>query len=301
MKKALFILVVLVFAASMAMAQNYAPSTDVLGAHNNHGRGCAGCHAPHSGPNGNGLGTSDGSGKWVALWGQDVQPLYGQTFYFGDNGTYTFTAPADLSGDSHLGGTDPRVGGLLLCLSCHDGKLAKGTMMLNQVYEPLPPGYGTSKIPTLLGNDGTNAGYQNDHPVGENATVGCGGSWNWDCTDNGDGTITMGGTASKQFTTVNYGWTAKPSAYNNKPIVICTTCHNQHVMNVYKGKIAPAINTTGTYKTYFGVKGNYNPGSTVAGYNATAQFCRQCHGGEANEMNNGMGIMTVVGNDGPAN
>ncbi len=299
MKKALLLLVVVAFAATMAMAQNYAPSSDVLGAHNNHGRGCAGCHAPHSGANGNGLGANDQSAQWVALWGQDVSPLYGATFAFGDAGKFTFLAPNDLSGDSHLGGTDPRVGGILLCLSCHDGKLAKGTMMLNQVYEPLPSGYGPNKIPTLLGNDGTGASYQNDHPVGELAEVGCGGKYDWDCVDNGDGTISMSGTASKQFSTVNYGWTAKPSAYNNKPIVICTSCHNQHVMNVYKGTIVPA--GTGTFKTYFGVKGNYNPGSTVAGYNATTQFCRQCHGGESNEMNGGMTILTVVGNDGPAN
>ena len=32
--------------------------------------------------------------------------------------------------------------------------------------------YGSQKIPTLLGNDGTTAGnYTNDHPVGQNATM----------------------------------------------------------------------------------------------------------------------------------
>jgi cytochrome c553 len=293
MKKVFVILVVLVFAVGMAMAQNYSPTTDVLGAHNNHGRGCAGCHAPHSGPAGNGTATIDGSTSWVALWGQDVAPLYGQSFGFGDAGKFTFVAPADLSGDSHLGGTDPRVGGLLLCLSCHDGKLAKGTMMTNQVFETLPAGYGATPVPTLLGNDTTGAGYANDHPVGENAIIGCGGTYEWDCTVTG-GVISMTGTHSSQFTT-NYGWTAsKPAVYNNNPIVVCTTCHNQHVMNVYKGSIG---GVSGYYKTYFGVRGNYNPGSTVAGYNATTQFCRQCHGAEANEMNNATTITTVVGND----
>ncbi len=293
MKKTFVILVVLVFAVGMAMAQNYSPTTDVLGAHNNHGRGCAGCHAPHSGPAGNGTKTIDGSTSWVALWGQDVAPLYGQSFGFGDAGSYVFVAPADLSGDSHLGGSDPRVSGLLLCLSCHDGKLAKGTMMTNQVFETLPAGYGATPVPTLLGNDTTGAGYANDHPVGEAAIVGCGGTYQWDCTVT-NGVVAMTGTHSSQFTT-NYGWTAsKLSVYNNNPIVVCTTCHNQHVMNVFKGSIG---GVSGYYKTYFGVRGNYNPGSTVAGFNATTQFCRQCHGAEANEMNNATTITTVVGND----
>ena len=57
-------------------------------------------------------------------------------------------------------------------------------MMKNQVYETLPATYGTNTIPTLLGNDGTTDGdYLNDHPVGLNASVGCGGQYNWDCTD----------------------------------------------------------------------------------------------------------------------
>ena len=41
----------------------------------------------------------------------------------------------------------------------------------------------------------------------------------------------------------------------------------------------------GNYATMFFLRGPYNPASTTAGSNQTAQFCRQCHGGEANEMN----------------
>ncbi len=55
MKKALLITLVIFAAASFAMAQiGAAPATDVLGAHLNYGRGCAACHAPHSGAYGNG-------------------------------------------------------------------------------------------------------------------------------------------------------------------------------------------------------------------------------------------------------
>ena len=68
------------------------------------------------------------------------------------------------------------VGGILLCLSCHDGNLTASNMMTNQSYEQkigllTNTAYGNTPIPTLLGNDGTTAGnYTNDHPVGVNAT-----------------------------------------------------------------------------------------------------------------------------------
>ena len=82
MKKVLLVILFALLAASLAMAtttiNTYIPSTDVLGAHNNGGRGCAACHAPHSGGRGNGgntigTGTSTGGaeGDWH-LWGTDV-------------------------------------------------------------------------------------------------------------------------------------------------------------------------------------------------------------------------------------
>jgi hypothetical protein len=48
----------------------------------------------------------------------------------------------------------------------------------------------------------------------------------------------------------------------------------------------------GYYQTMFFIRAPYNPGSTTAGSNQTAQFCRQCHGGEANESNNGSAVTT---------
>ena len=76
--------------AGFATAQITAPSTDVLGAHLNYGRGCAACHAPHSGVYGNGNAkTGDASAGTMALWGEDVSSLYGKTIITGrtDNGT----------------------------------------------------------------------------------------------------------------------------------------------------------------------------------------------------------------------
>ncbi len=265
-----------------AMAQiGYSPPNDVLGAHLNYGRGCTACHAPHSGAYGNGAAkTAYAQAGNHALWGQDVGSLVGQTIQFGDQGTWTETLPG-------LDATTPDRN-ITECLSCHDGNLARGAMMRNAVYETLPSTYGTyNTIPTLLGDDGTTAGnYMNDHPVGLNAAIGCGGQYNWDCTIvNGQITYPQG-TQMYQFVQ-NYGFFVSPGNYNGTPVVTCTTCHNQHVMNVVKVTQGPKSGLpSGYYQSMFFIRAPYNPGSTTVGSNQTAQFCRECHGGEANEMNN---------------
>ena len=67
---------ILLAGASFAAAQIAAPATDVLGAHLNYGRGCAACHAPHSGASGNGANKSgDTTTGNIALWGEDVGNL----------------------------------------------------------------------------------------------------------------------------------------------------------------------------------------------------------------------------------
>ena len=82
------------------MAQNWSSTVDVLGAHNNQGRGCAGCHAPHSGSFGSGHGGASDAGNY-ALWGQDASPLYGKTLAFGDNGRYVEVLPGSLTAGGH--------------------------------------------------------------------------------------------------------------------------------------------------------------------------------------------------------
>jgi cytochrome c553 len=299
MKRILSIALFLAGAASLANAQIGVQTNDVLGAHLNYGRGCAGCHAPHSGAAGNGLATKDTTTGNIALWGEDLNNLYGVSITTGqsEHGSYAEVLPSSITAGT------PDVAGVLMCLSCHDGNLAQGAHMQGTVYETLPPTYGAAakSIPTLLGNDGSTPGnYLNDHPVGTNAVIGCGGSYNWDCTVNSVGKI-VPGPKMTQFIT-NYGFFVSPAVVNNKPTVMCTTCHNQHVMNVVTVKTG-AISTstdptvvgtlgggntlglpTGTYATMFFLRGPYNPASTTPNSNQTAQFCRQCHGGEANEM-----------------
>src|SRR6202043_144849 len=90
---------------------------------------------------------------------------------FGDGGKYTEVLPSSITSGSI------EVGGILLCLSCHDGNVTASNMMTAKSYEQAiglltTPTSGSQPIPTLLGNDGTTAGnYTNDHPVGVNANI----------------------------------------------------------------------------------------------------------------------------------
>ena len=291
MKKLSLVVLVVVVAATVAIAQNnlpnnYSSSTDILGAHLLYGRGCIGCHAPHSGSGGNGhTPQTDPTSGNLALWGEDLEPLYGQTIGFGDTGSYPVTFPAN--GGAIVSAHDP-IAVVLFCLSCHDGNLAKVGWMHGTTVETLPIVGGHA--PTLLGNDGTTAGnYHNDHPVGPNAIIGCGGTYDWDCTISNGSIQVPSGVNFRQFTEVNYGWVVSPSKYNGNPTVTCTTCHDQHSMNVWAGN-GHATGTGTYYQTSFFVRGPYQP---QTGGNNAAQFCRSCHGGEGNESHNSMSVPTT--------
>jgi hypothetical protein len=279
MKRYMSVIVMLMVSACFAGAQITKPSTDVLGAHLNYGRGGTACHSPHSGASGNGNARSvDAASGTAALWGEDVSSLYGKTITTG-GGKFVEVLPASMSAGT------PDVAGMLTCLGCHDGNYAPKAMMKNRVYEPLPTTYGISNaIPTLMGSSGTGAGsYINDHPMGLSARINCGGS-NWDCAQV-NGVISMKGANSSRFVT-NYGFFVKPGSYNNNSVVVCTTCHDPHAMNV----VTINSNSTsglpaGNYTTMFFLRAPYNPNDTNPLSNQTAQFCRQCHADKSNEMN----------------
>jgi hypothetical protein len=337
-KKALFIitLCILVF-ASLAMAQTYTQGTgitgvDKLGAHQNGGRGCVGCHAPHSGARGNGgnaatgaKAVSDPNTGNYALWGEDLGPLYNQTLGFGDTGGYGVVLPADSVSNPEL------TTGVMMCLSCHDGNIAKGAMMTNQSWEKnmglLPAGYGPNPIPTLLGADGTaNGNYQNDHPIGPYANLsavglinptatppvarviysvaGCkSGTTMVDCIlpNPADANYTAFVNHYGSFN-VTFGRTnplVLPDTNPGNAYLVCTTCHTPHSMYTFSAsKSSPvATLTTGVFPSYFFISAPYNPGS-APNYNqasSATQFCRQCHftgAGGSNEGSNIMGITT---------
>jgi hypothetical protein len=345
MKKLFVLMFVVLVAAGLAAGQAYTSGSglmgaDVLGAHNNGGRGCAGCHAPHSGAAGGGGNaitggtTTDNLTGTNALFGQDVSPLFGQTLTFsldGNNGAgYVENLPAQSAAYST---NTAELRQIMMCLACHDGVIAKGQMMAGvsweQAHNLLPTGvYGPNGIPTLLQADnGGAAKYGNDHPVGTAATL---GALRLVTTGNpatdhlkvtlAAGEITQIAPQSAVYTafSANYGYPAiagspwewgfaMPNGGTDatQAFMTCTTCHNQHVMYVYKTPAKPFTAGSpdhsqqgskiagGSYPTYFFVNAPYNPGSgnvdpTKAA--STTQFCRQCHIGEANEA---LGINSV--------
>jgi len=277
---------------------NTALGQDVLGAHNGYGRGCVMCHAPHGGAAGNGAIAGTGAGQLndpnngaTALWGENLTPYYSQTAYFA-GGTSVVLPSSAIDTTQGSGATT-----VLLCLSCHDGVATKPGMMKGTTVEMLPIAGGSA--PTLFGltQGNTSLNYINEHPVGSTANVGCGGaaSHNWDCTGGGLATTDIAITSSMAmytFATVNYPgsmWYNYATTGSSYPLakftgtvnaVTCTTCHNQHSMTVY-------TNNSGSYATMFFIKGEYIPST---GGNSVAQFCRNCHGGESNEIS---GLMTV--------
>ena len=280
MNRISLVLSTLVLGSIIANAQITTPGTDVLGAHLNYGRGCTACHSPHSGASGNGTArTLDAASTHRSiLWGEDVTGLYGKTITSG-GGKFVEVLPASMSANT------PDVAGMLTCLTCHDGNFAPAAMMKNKVYETLPSTYGMrSQIPTLIGTSTVSGGsFVSEHPMGLSANISCGGS-GWDCAEI-NGAIAMRGTNSSHFVS-SYGFFVKPGVYNNRAVIVCTTCHDPHVMNVVK--VTQSSNSglpPGNYATMFFLRAPYNPSDTNPTSNQTAQFCRQCHGDKSNEMN----------------
>jgi len=306
MKRIAVVLVLIFAVAGYAAAQVTSPTQDVLGAHNVYGRGCIACHAPHSGAMGNGGPASSNTGN-LALWGEDLTPLYGQTFTFAGGRTVTIpnygTTPIALPNGITLAGVGlPASAGdgifvIAACLSCHDGNLAKVAMLKGTTVETVTIGGATFNPPTLLGNDGSTPGnYLNDHPVGTQAVVSCGGQYNWDCTVNANGSISFNGPNSTQFLAdyfdvTKYGAISSIvkvpgtvvtspngiTSFSSNSWVTCTTCHDQHDMLYFNA------GAKGIKNTHFFVRGWYDPGNAATS-NSAAQFCRSCHGGESNEM-----------------
>jgi len=315
MKRFAFVLVVILAVAGLASAQITSPTADVLGAHNVYGRGCLACHAPHSGAGGNGKASSGNSGN-LALWGEDLSPLYGQTLVFG-GGSYSVTIPNYGTTSVTVGGSPVAPVGLptrasdgtfviAACLSCHDGNIAVVGLMKGTAVETVKIAGASFQPVTLLGNDGSTPGnYMNDHPVGPSAVVSCGGQYNWDCVVNSSGSLSYTGPGSAQFLQDYYNVTtgsgpianlvtvagtvvtgSNPPTYTSNSWVTCTTCHDQHDMTYFSASVYSSSTSsfsTVVKPTHFFVRGWYDPGNSTTS-NSAAQFCRTCHGGESNEM-----------------
>jgi cytochrome c553 len=334
MKKMVIIALAILVFASLAMAQNptYTRGTgiqgiDKLGAHQNGGRGCVGCHAPHSGARGNG-----GVWKWndtskqyesvpvegvvgdEVLWGQDLSPIYAL-------GSLAFPDTEGGSGTFAVSETSPEriITGVVMCLSCHDGNVARGGMMSNVSFEQasglLPPTYGAQPIPTLLGADGGSFGnYKNDHPVGPTATLGAvghGAIGKYFDLDSGKTRVILKATqpdtkysdfmASYGSPLISGSRTGAGFAVDstmtssNQAYVVCTTCHTPHSMYTASASATNPIAglTAGVFPSYFFLAAPYNPGADTAGgtrASSATQFCRQCHFSGPGGANEASGI-----------
>jgi len=349
MKKIIIFALAVLGCASVAMAQTYTSGAgitgiDKLGAHQNGGRGCVGCHAPHSGARGNGgaltvnstlsssANTHNATGSQYSwsnqttisgdvgdeqLWGQDIGPIVGLTLNTGGGNYQAVLSDA---------ATKERVKtGIVYCLACHDGNVAKGAMMANQSFEQaaglLPASYGSQPIPTLLGSDGGTAGnYANDHPIGPNAKLSALGAnsvgryVDLDSTTTPTKLILKVSQPDTKYTTFqsNYGL---PTVVGNRTgagfavetgmtsagdaYVVCTTCHTPHSMYTASASSTNPIagNTAGTYPSYFFIAAPYNPGANTANgtmASSATQFCRQCHFTGAGGSNEGSNILTIA-------
>ena len=135
---------------------DWSSKVDVLGAHNNSGRGCAGCHAPHSGSFGSGHGWSGGCWQLRlvgtrrqpavrpdhCLWRQrQVRRSSAQHHYRRLAGSWRHSALPQLPRWQPT----PK--------AQHDD----GHRTSSRSACCLPTAYGDQPIPTLLGNDGTTA------------------------------------------------------------------------------------------------------------------------------------------------
>ena len=90
----------------------------------------------------------------------------------------------------------------------------------------------------------------------------------------------MTGANSSKFVT-NYGFFVSPGNYNNTAGCDVHDLPQPALDERGKGDTGSKSGLpSGTYATMFFIRAPYNPASGTAGSNQTAQFCRQCHGGE---------------------
>ena len=273
--KAIISICMLIFVPT-GFAAGQAYSSDAMGTHVNFGRGCSSCHVTHTGS----IGTGSGASKPAAmLWGEDV--------------TSTYAASRDKAFDVAV--KNPEQDGLLMCLSCHDGNYAAKSMMKDTVYEAFPSTYGViAVIPTLVDKSEISTGSDfGGHPVGVGAPVGCGGDENWDCAED-RGSFNVQGTHLTRFAS-NYGIFIKPLSYEGKSIVVCTTCHSPHSMNLtsVSKKNSSMAYAPGIYQTKYFLRSPYAPDSASRTSNVAAQYCRQCHANLSNEMNGSTATTTM--------
>lgn len=295
--KSLFLFIVAAGVFGFAQNDNGtdAASQNALGSHNNSGRGCTGCHLPHS------TDAVHSPASWAAGQSGNALPFYGPEMLFGDAENYVRVQPTQAASAGE------EIAGVLLCLSCHDGNITPQNMMASQSYVRkmgLRANSGRG-VPTLLSTTGEpGESTLIDHPLGPDVSIPLSGGLTF---SNGTFSV-LPGSAYARFVE-NYGFPSlapgkrvMPYGVNRdgQPYLLCTTCHNQHLMTVYLSTASSPIAGDGGghgYATEFFTNGPYSQKfDTVPSTQApsTAQFCRQCHFALANEGNNALNVRTAT-------
>ena len=263
-------------------------AVNVFGSHSNGGRSCAVCHVP----NAQYLSHAREKAFNEGLWSADANPERDTTV---DKAHVLITK-------EHAAIT-AEVSEVLLCLSCHDGNVAKENMTANQSYEEFASGGNQARkaIPTMRDREGWMR--SPDHPLGPDAVIKLGHGLQF---ANGKFSVAPGSPYA-QFV-ANYGWptlapTGRVRRYgvtaDGKPYLLCTTCHNQHGTDEYTSTAQSPIADDGGgnhYVALYSLNGPYNPDiHNPDGRMTTSnvQFCRQCHFELSNEANNTYGVHTL--------
>jgi hypothetical protein len=241
---------------------------NVLGEHNNGGRGCVACHLPHLGPQSQAGGLSN-----AGMWGNaDSAP--------GESNPVPAGRPEV-----------PEQSSVLLCVSCHDGFVAPSFGLQGSV--------ARWHVPTLLEDEAIGSG----HPLGPNARIEVGNGLQF---SNGVFSV-IAGSPYAQFA-ASYGIPSLASGRGSnhygideqgRPYVVCITCHDQHNQNTYVSRRDSPIASDGggqSYATSSFLNGPYNSYLRNRDSRTTTsnvQFCRQCHFQLSNEVNNVPNIPTI--------
>ena len=237
---------------------------------------CVFCHTPHGA-------NATASTIKAPIWNRNIDYQNTQSYTLYDN-TWSF------SFEGQLNDTNKPTGYSRLCLSCHDGTLAIGTVVNKpgsggylgatlgmsgvQSGGQMPLGTGPGPNPELTGDTrylGTNL--QNDHPISFRFDSDLATKTDTELVDPGNAPagindVTPLAPAGGYKTGVKrYGSTDAPMVFEN---VQCTSCHNPHAVTYPKFLRAPRLQNAS--------ESGFLPGGAGGPTPATGQIiCLYCH------------------------
>jgi hypothetical protein len=291
-------LALILFLAAAGLLSAQQPQVN-LGPHGNGGRGCATCHVPRSGSVGD-MSVLDRPGH-ESLAGDIASPVDQQTSSLGGDEVQQAIPGFDQQQDE--------IRGIMICLSCHDGSIAKTSMLKSAPYDRRAgllaneqsaelSGFLTRRGNLgLVGHDYFNV----DHPVGPWANLGTLALNPGNVTlevdpASGSALLSLVKNSPEAYFAANYGFPSVEKGRWSYPrlgssgridpdklFLLCITCHNPH-------------GAAGNHISRYLLNGPYNPDAKFDPKSqapSSTQFCRQCHFQLSNEYSGQIHIVTV--------